>query len=109
MEVHGANFHFIATKRKFTARTFISSPRNGSSRHELPFHPHEMEVHGANFHFIPTKRKFVARTFISSPRNGSSRHELPFHPHEMEVHVCCRDHKESVTYRSFSRQVQARV
>src|SRR5262249_47403431 len=75
-----------ATKWKFTAQTSISSPRNGSSRLELPFHRHEMEVHGANFHFIATKWKFTARTSISSPRNGSSRHELPFHRHEMEVH-----------------------
>src|SRR5215471_15235238 len=86
MEVHGTNFHFIATKWKFTVRTFISSPRNGSSRRELPFHRHETEVHGTNFHFIATKWKFMARTSISSPRNGSSRHELPFHRHEMEVH-----------------------
>src|SRR5215471_9318921 len=73
MEVHGTNFHFIATKWKFTARTFISSPRNGSSRHELSFHRHETEVHGTNFHFIATKRKFTARTSISSPRNGPDR------------------------------------
>src|SRR5262249_44400292 len=79
-EVRGANFHFIATKRKFAARTFISSPRNGSSRHELSFDRHETEVRGTNFRFIPTKWKFT----------------------------CCRDHKESVIYRSLSRQVQAR-
>src|SRR5690349_20283856 len=75
----------MPTKRKFTGRTFISCPRNGSSRRELSFHAHETEVQGANFHFMPTKWKFTGRTSISCARNGSSRHELSFHAHEAEV------------------------
>jgi hypothetical protein len=60
MEVRGLNIHFIDTKRMFVAPTSISSPPNGSSRLELPFHRPETDVRGLNIHFIDPKRMFAA-------------------------------------------------